>query len=126
MCSGVDTRMAIYIYTKMDKSEIIGQMAALQMVERCVCNISRHELTPDLQDLCQDIYALLLSYPDAMIEKLWYGKAIRVQGRITQMDCFVARVVKNQLSPTGPFGFRQKKQRQRRRELTEDYADDEL
>jgi hypothetical protein len=114
----------VFIFTnQMTKADIIGELAKERRVERTVCNIARTHLTPDLEDLCQDIYSLLLTYPDEIIEKLWYGRAVSVCGRITQMDCFVARVVKNQLSPTGPFGFRQRKQRQRRAELKGDFAD---
>lgn len=92
----------------MDKFHIIEELGRQRKVEAVVQNITHSAtLSTDLKDLCQNIYLSLLDYPANLLEDLWGHPA--TYGGITQMDCFIVRIVRNQLSPTGPFGW----QRQR-------------
>ena len=87
--------------------QIIEKLALEHRVENVVGNITRApQLSADLQDLCQNIYLHLLEYPANLIVDLWEHSAPR--GGVTQMDCFIVRVVKNQLSPTGPYGWQRR------------------
>lgn len=92
----------------MDKWHIIEELGRQRKVEEVVKNITRSpSLSPDLEDMCQNVYLSLLDYPAPMIESLWGHPA--TFGGITQMDCFIIRIVKNQLSPTGPYGWQRGK-----------------
>ena len=86
--------------------QIISLLAQRCRVEEAVKNLSHtHYLSQELKDLCQDIYLRLLEYPDYMIEDLWSNPA--QYGTLSQMDCFILGIVRNQLSATGQYGHRQ-------------------
>ena len=94
----------------MDVREIIGQMARQKVVEQMVENIARSSLTPDLQDLCQMVYVILLEYDPDKIQDLYeHG----------EMPFFVARVILNQYrSKNSPFYYQIKRFLAQSRELT--------
>lgn len=58
-------------------------------------NICHHALTPDLKDLCQMVYLVLLEYDEEKIRDLWeHG----------EINFFIARVILNQYRSTrSPF-----------------------
>lgn len=90
----------------MDKMQIISLLAQECRVEEAVKSLSHtHCLSQELKDLCQNIYLRLLEYPDYMIEDLWSHPAH--YGPLSQMDCFILGIVRNQLSPTGQYGHQQ-------------------
>lgn len=79
----------------MNKYEIIEEIANERMVERMVVNISHQELSPQLKDLCQMIYLILLEYDEKKIIDLHENK---------QMSFFLARIIINQFrSSHSPF-----------------------
>lgn len=98
----------------MDKWQIIDKLGRRHIVEELVKNVTHSNiLSADLQDLCQDIYLRLMEYPEFMLQDLWAQKKKNYNpayGDVTQMDCFLLGIIRNQLSPTGPFGFKQAKQ----------------
>lgn len=58
-------------------------------------NIAHESLTPDLKDLSQMIYLILLEYEEEKIIDLWNNK---------QMPYFIARIILNQYrSSNSPF-----------------------
>lgn len=90
----------------MDKAQIIAVLAQECRVEDAVKNLTHtHTLSQNLKDLCQNIYLRLLECPDYMIEDLWSHPAH--YGPLSQMDCFILGIVRNQLSPTGQYGHQQ-------------------
>lgn len=46
----------------MSVREIVGELARFRVVEDMVQNIARSPLTPDLKDLCQLVYLIVLEY----------------------------------------------------------------
>lgn len=72
----------------MTKAEIVELLAADGVVEQ-MCKAIAHQgsLTPDLEDLAQIVYLILLDYDEAKIVDLWETGAIRF---------FLARVIKMQ------------------------------
>ena len=50
-------------------------------------NICHHAMTPDLQDLCQMVYLILLEYDEDKIVDLWENNEI---------NFFIARIILNQ------------------------------
>lgn len=80
----------------MTKTEIVTQLAEDRVVEDFCLNIAKtHRLTPDLQDLSQSVYLILLEYPDDKLIDLWESNAL---------GFFIARIIANQyLSKTSPF-----------------------
>ena len=79
----------------MDKSEIVARIAQERRVETMVENIAKSFLTPDLKDLCQMVYLILLEYDETKLIDLWdHG----------QINFFIARIVLNQYrSSNSPF-----------------------
>ena len=74
-----------------DRSQIVAQIARERRVETMVENIAKMSLTPDLKDLCQMVYLVLLEYDETKIRDLWeHG----------QMNFFIARIVLNQYRST--------------------------
>lgn len=60
-----------------------------------VVNIAHQNLTPDLEDLCQMVYLILLEYDEAKLQDLWEND---------QINFFLARVILNQYRSTNsPF-----------------------
>lgn len=80
----------------MTKAEIVAQLAADGVVEE-MCRKTAHtgELTPDLQDLAQGVYLILLEYNEARLVDLYETGAL---------GFFIARIICNQyLSKNSPF-----------------------
>ena len=71
----------------MTKVEIVTQMASSRMVEAMVANIAHQRLSPELKDLCQMIYLILLEYDEEKLIDLWKNN---------QMKFFLARIIVNQ------------------------------
>lgn len=79
----------------MVKNQIITEIARKKMVEAMVQNIAHQSLTPDLKDLCQMVYLILLEYEEEKLQDLW---------RNNQMPYFLARIILNQFrSSNSPF-----------------------
>ena len=74
-----------------DKSEIVARIAQERRVETMVENIAKSPLTPDLKDLAQMVYLILLEYDESKLRDLWdHG----------QMNFFIARIILNQYRST--------------------------
>ena len=74
-----------------DKSEIVARIAQERRVETMVENIAKTPLTPDLKDLSQMVYLILLEYDESKLRDLWdHG----------QMNFFIARIILNQYRST--------------------------
>lgn len=82
----------------MDKAQIIEVLAKERRVERMVENIThRHTLSPELKDLAQMVYLILLDYDAERIVELWNGNEI---------DFFLCRIILNQYrSVNSPFHY---------------------
>lgn len=80
----------------MTKHEIVEALAQDRVVENMALNIAHSgTLTPDLQDLCQGVYLILLEYDEAKVQDLYQNSAL---------DFFIARILANQyLSKSSPF-----------------------
>lgn len=77
------------------KVHIIETIAREKRVETMVVNIAHHPLTPDLKDLCQMVYLVLLEYDESKLQDLWENN---------QINFFLARVIINQYRSTNsPF-----------------------
>lgn len=75
--------------------DIVEALARERRVETIVQNIARRSLTPELRDLCQDIYRILLTYDAARLGDLYeHGET----------GFLIARIAMNQYrSSTSPF-----------------------
>lgn len=79
----------------MEKYEIVEQLAKARQVEIMVSNIAHQALSPELKDLCQMIYLILLEYDERKLQDLWDNN---------QMSFFLARIILNQFrSSHSPF-----------------------
>lgn len=79
----------------MNKVEIVAEIASGKLVEAMVQNIAHQSLTPDLKDLSQMVYLILLEYDEDKIVDLWEHH---------QMQYFLARIIINQFrSSNSPF-----------------------
>ena len=79
----------------MTRNEIVDLLAKSRRVEAMVENICHHAMTPDLQDLCQMVYLILLEYDEDKLVDLWEHD---------QMSFFIARIIINQYrSKSSPF-----------------------
>ena len=78
-----------------DKADIIAQIAQERRVETMVENIAKSPLSPDLKDLSQMVYLILLEYDEGKLLDLWnHG----------QINFFIARIILNQYrSVNSPF-----------------------
>lgn len=75
--------------------EIVEELGKRKIVESLVQNIARSSLTPELKDLCQMVYEIILEYDEEKIIDLWENG---------QMGFFIVRVIMNQYrSRTSPF-----------------------
>jgi hypothetical protein len=75
--------------------EMVEQMARERRVETMVENIARRSLTPELKDLAQMVYLILLEYDEDKLADLWENG---------QMNFFIARIIINQYrSANSPF-----------------------
>ena len=80
----------------MTREQIVTEMAERREVERLVLMATHHRhLTPDLQDLCQMIYLILLEYDESrLLDRHACGK----------MQALVMQIIKNQyFSSTSPY-----------------------
>lgn len=72
----------------MTKTEIVESLARERRVERIVQNTAHARyLTQDLRDLCQMVYAYILTYDEDKVVDLWQSDAL---------GYFIARIVTNQ------------------------------
>jgi hypothetical protein len=79
----------------MTRNEIVETLAKSRRVEAMVESICHHALTPDLQDLCQMVYLIILEYDENKIQDLWENNEI---------NFFLARIILNQYRSTrSPF-----------------------
>lgn len=92
--------------------QAVRQIAESRRVEDIVCHIShKKEPLPEvLQDLCQEIYLILLEYPKDKIVDMW---------ECGDIDYFIVNVVMKQIrSGRSPFYYKYRKYEERRRPLT--------
>lgn len=71
----------------MTKYEIIEQLANERRVETLVENITRQALSPNLKDLAQMVYVILLEYDEDKVIELWENNEI---------NFFIVRIITNQ------------------------------
>lgn len=77
------------------RETIVETLARERRVEKMVVKIAHQPLTPDLEDLCQMVYLILLEYDKAKLQDLWEND---------QINFFIARVILNQYRSTNsPF-----------------------
>lgn len=69
------------------KTKIVETIARERRVEGMVKNITHHSLTPELEDLCQMVYLIVLEYDEDKIVDLWQNH---------QINFFLARIIINQ------------------------------
>lgn len=80
---------------KSRKYEIVEALAVDRTVEAMIANIAHRPMSPDLEDLAQMVYLVLLEYDEDKIVDLWEHE---------QMQYFIARIVVNQYrSANSPF-----------------------
>lgn len=79
----------------MNKNEVIRIIAEQRRVEQIITNIYRRTDVPELHDLSQMVYEVLLRYDEAKILDLWeHG----------QINFFIVRIIKTQHdSPRSAF-----------------------
>lgn len=95
----------------MDKYRIIDEMSRNRVVERIVENIARQSMSPELKDLSQMVYLILLEYDEEKIADLWMND---------QMNFFVVRIVLNQFhSSNSPFHKLYRKYQLKSMDITE-------
>lgn len=94
----------------MEARDVVERLARGRVVEAMVENIARSSLTPDLQDLCQMVYVILLEYDPEKILDL---------ERNGEMPFFVARIIVNQYrSRNSPFYYQIRRFLAQSREIT--------
>lgn len=100
------------------KERIVDTLAKGRVVEAMVANIAKQDLSPELKDLCQDIYIILLTYDEAKIVDLWENGEMRF---------FIARIIINQFrSSNSPFHKTYRKYREMHTDITnKDFIDEE-
>lgn len=77
------------------KYDIVTEIANKRLVEQMVCKIAHQKLSPELKDLSQMVYIILLEYDDTKIIDLYDNG---------QMHFFIARIIINQFrSSSSPF-----------------------
>ena len=86
----------------MTKREIVERLARRRTVERIAENITRRSASaPEIADLCQMVYLILLEYDENKIRDLWDNGEI---------GFFIVRVILNQFrSMTSPYYYLYKK-----------------
>lgn len=94
----------------MEKKDIIETLAMERTVERLIENIAHQPLSPDLKDLSQMIYLILLEYDADKIVDLWNAG---------EMNFFIARIVLNQYwSTTSTFHYQIRQYVQKAADIT--------
>lgn len=77
------------------KTDIVVELSTHKVVEKMVQNIAHQSLSPELKDLCQMVYLILLEYDESKLQDLWENH---------QMNFFLARIIINQFrSSNSPF-----------------------
>lgn len=77
------------------KADIVVELSTKKVVEKMVQNIAHQTLSPELKDLCQMVYLILLEYDESKLQDLWENH---------QMNFFLARIIINQFrSSNSPF-----------------------
>lgn len=77
------------------KTDIVVELSTHKVVEKMVQNIAHQTLSPELKDLCQMVYLILLEYDESKLQDLWENH---------QMNFFLARIIINQFrSSNSPF-----------------------
>ena len=77
------------------KTDIVIALSTDKVVEKMVQNIAHQTLSPELKDLCQMVYLILLEYDESKLQDLWENH---------QMNFFLARIIINQFrSSNSPF-----------------------
>lgn len=77
------------------KTDIVIALSTDKVVEKMVQNIAHQSLSPELKDLCQMVYLILLEYDESKLQDLWENH---------QMNFFLARIIINQFrSSNSPF-----------------------
>lgn len=101
----------------MTKTEIVTSLAKDGVVEDMCLNIAHvSSLTPDLQDLAQSVYLILLEYDETKLVDLWESNAL---------GFFIARIIANQyLSKSSPFYYLFKRFRSLSEELNPNAYDE--
>ena len=101
----------------MTKEEIVRTLGEGQVVEEMCRNVAHVKaLTPDLEDLAQSVYLILLEYDEAKLVDLWETGAL---------GFFIARIIANQyLSTSSPFYKLFRKFRSRCEELNPQVYDE--
>lgn len=98
----------------MTRQEIVERVAREQRVETILRNIAKAPVEGDLEDLCQMVYLILLTFDEDKIIDLWERDEI---------NFFIARILMNQYqSVKSPF-FATYRKRQRKQVPIEDYMD---
>ena len=84
-------------------AEIVAVLGRERRVETMVQNIAHaHSLSPDLRDLSQMVYALLLTYDPAKIIDLWENDQINFfLARVIRTNCYI--LVHNRFQYRSPF-----------------------
>lgn len=83
------------------RQSIVEALARKRVVEAMVANIAKSDLSPELKDLAQEVYIILLSYDEDKIMDLWNNGEMRF---------FIARIIINQFrSSNSPFHIRYRK-----------------
>ncbi len=83
----------------MTRHEIVADLARDEVVERIARFVAKSPvLTPDLQDLCQLVYLILLEYDEDKVVDLYECGALRF---------FIARVLTNQYKTSNSAFHRQ-------------------
>ena len=79
----------------MNKNEVIRVIAEERRVEQIVQNICKRSNMPELDDLAQMVYEILLNYDERLIMDLWDNE---------QINFFIVRIIKTQWeSPRSTF-----------------------
>ena len=77
------------------KIEIVEALARERKVETMIENIAHRSLSPDLKDLSQMVYVILLEYDEKKLQDLYEHD---------QINFFIARIIVNQYrSSNSPF-----------------------
>lgn len=86
----------------MTKRQIVEDLARRRVVETMVENIARRSAaSPELKDLCQMVYVILLEYDETKVRDLYDNGEI---------GFFIARVIINQFrSNTSPYFYQIKR-----------------
>lgn len=81
----------------MTVGEVVEALGRERRVEQIVQNIARRPLSPDLRDLCQMVYEVILTSPEDRVLDLWeHG----------EINFYIVRIVLNQYRSASSAWFR--------------------